>query len=158
MENELRRYPDVETGGLLLGYSDADRGVFVAEAADGGYRNALREPCSFQYDEEYVAHVCAIVSALYTPPLDVVGIWHKHNCAGPVPFSQADEAMHAQLQDQSPFPCLSVLFEKTDDTGPDGARYDVRVFALGRPAHTDVSRQTRWLDAPGKENDRGRSE
>lgn len=96
MENELRRFPDTETGGLLLGYSDTLQGICILEATDGGYLNTIHEPYCFQYDDAYVTHVCGILSEMYTPPLDVVGIWHKHNSSCSVPFSLEDENLHSQ--------------------------------------------------------------
>ena len=72
MENELCRFPDRETGGLLLGYSDTLQGICILEATDGGYQNTIHEPYCFQYDDAYVTHVCGILSEMYTPPLDIV--------------------------------------------------------------------------------------
>ena len=90
MNNELARFPQTETGGLLLGHSDPAGGVRVWEATDGGYEKVLREESAFAYDREYVGHLCALLSGLYTPPLEIVGVWHKHNSpSSPVPFFRA---------------------------------------------------------------------
>ena len=146
MENELRRFPDTETGGLLLGYADPKQGIVVREATDSGYQNTIHEPCCFQYDNTYVAHICAVLSELYTPPLDVVGIWHKHNSTCAVAFSRADEEMHIQLLRQQDHPCLSVLFEKISGGETDEIQYNVRVFELGDLGHINVSQQIQWQE------------
>lgn len=144
MENELRRFPDTETGGLLLGYADMLNGVVVMEATDSGYQNTIHEPCCFQYDNAYILHICTVLSELYTPPLDVVGIWHKHNSSCPIVFSQADECLHAQLVRQFAYPCLSVLFEKTSSEENNQIHYDIHIFELGISKHIDVSRMVKW--------------
>ncbi len=131
MENELARYPDVETGGLLLGYSNAD-GVDVLEATDAG-PNAVRTADTFRMDPAYTAHMSRILSELHTPNLQVVGLWHKHNSVGEIPFSRTDEAAHRQLLALYPHPCLSILYEKEDDED-----YDGRVFLLEETGAQEV--------------------
>lgn len=140
MEQELARFPHLETGGLLLGRPLPGQGVAVVEATDPGYENTIREPACFGYDPAYQEHLCQVLSGLYDPPLELVGVWHKHNRRGTRPFSLADERMHRQLMENGG-PCLSVLFEK------EGPLYGVRVFALN-PAgpHADVSAATAWQD------------
>lgn len=140
MEKELGRFPDVETGGLLLGYADAQR-VVVLEATDSGYRNTIHEECCFSYDAEYEEHICGVLSELYDPPLDLVGVWHKHNSTASVPFSGADEKIHEQLL-QGGTPRLSILYEKESGEEP---RYRVRVFCLSRGGdHRDRTDETVW--------------
>ena len=146
IENELCRFPDTETGGLLLGYADIQQGVVVMEATDGGHQNVIHEPCCFQYDNTYAMHICTILAELYTPPLDVVGIWHKHNSPCPVAFSNADENLHAQLFRQFAHPCLSILFEKTSDSENNQIQYDMRVFELNSSKHIDISQQVEWQE------------
>lgn len=148
MENELARFPDTETGGLLLGYSDFHGGIHVAEAADGGYRNTIHESDCFAYDTDYEAHFCQVVGQLYTPPLEIVGIWHKHNRPSRIPFSDEDNALHRQLLQSSPFPCVSILFEKTESRG-ELASYEARVFLLSEAdQHIDITDSTNWKKAP----------
>lgn len=139
MNNELRRFPETETGGLLLGYSDAKRGVQILEATDGGYLNVLHEEAAFEYDIPYVEHICTILSELYTPPLDIVGVWHKHNSISEIPFSLSDENIHRQLVENMPYPCVSVLFEKTDTLGEKHEEYKMRIFELTSSGYFDIS-------------------
>lgn len=142
MNNELARFPQTETGGLLLGYSDPAGGVRVWEATDGGYEKVLREESAFAYDPDYVRHLCAVLSGLYTPPLEVVGVWHKHNSpSSPVPFSRADEKIHRQLVRGYDHPCLSVLFERTEEEDI----YEMRVFHLTEEGYREL------CEAPGPE-------
>ena len=125
MQQELSRYDDVETGGVLLG-DFADGILTIREATDGGYQNVIREKNTFQYDHDYVSHVASILSELYTPPLALIGVWHKHNrCGGEDPFSHADEKMHLQLQNTALQPAISILFEKAES-----GVYDMRAFLL----------------------------
>ena len=125
MQLELSKFDDVETGGILLGDFKDDT-LIIHEATDAGYQNVIREKATFQYDHEYVAHIASILSSLYTPPLFVAGVWHKHNRASDgEPFSHADELMHKQLQYTDLQPAISVLFEKAED-----GVYDMRVFLL----------------------------
>ena len=138
MENELAQYPDWETGGLLLGYSETDQSIRVLEATDGGY-DAIRESHEFQYDAKYVEHICGVLAGLYEPELQIVGMWHKHNYASEPPFSRTDEEMHQQLMDIQGHPCLSVLFEKKMDTA-DACDYDMRMFLLDQKGrHQEVT-------------------
>ena len=138
MHNELARFPDTETGGVLLGYSSQTDGVCVLEATDGGYRNVLHEESEFSYDAAYVEHVGTVLSELYTPALDLVGVWHKHNSPSDIPFSKADEMIHEQLTAGRAYPCLSVLFEKTG-SGPD--TYAMRVFVLTASGYSEITDQ-----------------
>lgn len=138
MENELRRFPHLETGGLLLGYSDSVYGIQVLEAVDGGYQNVLHESRTFQYDNAYVVHVCEQIAELYTPPLAVVGLWHKHNTRNEIPFSRADETMHNQMLELYDYPCLSVLFERGEPES-EGYHYQMRAFQLDGDGHIDIS-------------------
>lgn len=126
MKNEISRFPYLETGGLLLGYyHENDDVLHVIEATDGGYHKVIHEEIAFQYDVDYVTHVCDILIHLYEPELQIIGFWHKHNQQCKVHFSLADEKMHDQLLEMSNHPCLSILYEKTAED-----EYDVLIFLL----------------------------
>ena len=115
MEKEISRFPNLETGGMLLGYSDGEKEVIqVLEATDSGYQNTVHEENVFEYDSEYVEHMCVILSELYDPPLELEGVWHKHNSVCVTHFSRADEEMHRQLLEITSHPCVSILYEKID--------------------------------------------
>ncbi|MBD5526773.1 MAG: hypothetical protein HDR04_20715 [Lachnospiraceae bacterium] len=110
--SELKNYPDVETGGVLLGYIESDK-VYIKEVVCGGDA-AIREPGAFQYDADYIEEFSTITANRYTPPLYLVGIWHKHNHTLEPAFSYADYQMHRWLIGQ----CgrgISCLFQKRQD-------------------------------------------
>lgn len=146
IKNELSRFPDTETGGLLLGYSEAGSDIHILEATDSGYQNVIHEMSCFQYDTAYEAHLCHILSQLYQPPLQLVGVWHKHNSVHSdhdIPFSSADEKMHRQLM-QNDGPCISLLFEKSSGQSKK-IRYKASVFLLcSNGDHQNISDSTVW--------------
>lgn len=146
IEIELSRFPDTETGGLLLGYSEPGHGVLILEATDSGYRNVIHEAGCFQYDIAYEEHLCGLLRQLYQPSLQLIGVWHKHNSVhsgNAIPFSGADENMHRQLMENS-WPCISILFEKSSDHNED-IRYKASVFLLSADgAHQNITDSTIW--------------
>lgn len=146
IEVELSHFPEMETGGLLLGYSEENEGILILEATDSGYRDVIREVGRFQYDIAYEEHLCNLLSQLYHPPLQLVGVWHKHNSVhtnGFIPFSDADENMHFQLM-KNGGPCVSILYEKTG--GRDGnINYKASVFLLSiNGEHQNITKSVKW--------------
>lgn len=145
MEADLKRYPDVETGGLLLGYSATDNAyIQVLEATDGGYQHTVHEKNAFEYDQAYEVHISNVLASLYDPPLDIVGVWHKHNHSCITHFSDSDEKIHEQLIQEAPYPCLSVLYEKSSEINTCCKRYQVYVCLLTKNGQEDVSRIVEW--------------
>lgn len=115
MQCEIGRFTDRETGGVLLGYALDDE-LRIVEAVDGGYTGVLRESGRFMYNADYVEHVSNILSALYSPPLELVGVWHKYNHALPPVFSQEDEEMHCRLLSLVRHDVCSILFQKRENS------------------------------------------
>ncbi len=109
--NEFEKYPDVETGGVLLGYFSKSYSKVVRAVAGG--EKAVREPGSFEYDSRYVEDECNKVSDLYSPPLELVGLWHKHNHILEPAFSKADIDMHSMVLNDGRG--ISCLFQKKCD-------------------------------------------
>lgn len=146
MANELNRFPDTETGGLLLGYSEAENGISILEVTDSGYQNTIHTLGSFQYDTAYEEHLCNFLSQLYQPPLQLIGVWHKHNSAhrdDALPFSYADENMHQQLMENR-CPCVSILFEKISKEQKN-THYRTRIFLLSPSGkHQDITDTAVW--------------
>lgn len=146
IEIELSHFPDAETGGLLLGRTDPENNLYIFEATDSGYQNTIHTPGSFQYDAAYEEHLCCFLSQLYQPPLQLIGVWHKHNSIhsdDSLPFSTADEKIHRQLTENS-YPCVSVLFEKASKS-KDSIRYNTRIFLLSpNGKHRDITDVTVW--------------
>lgn len=146
MEQELGCFPDLETGGLLLGYSGPEQDILVLEATDSGYQNTIHEAGCFQYDAAYEEHMANVLSRLYAPQLRLVGVWHKHNAVHSdqgMPFSRADEKIHAQLM-QNGCRCISILFEKDSRDGPQ-ISYKTTVFLLFPDGcHWDITDLVVW--------------
>ncbi len=111
MKCELSSWPDVETGGVLLGYNTG-RKTIIIEATDPGYRNVIREKGKFAYDNDYVEYVATRISHLYDPPLRLVGVWHKHNHSFDPIFSEEDNSIHNRICDITKSECCSILFQK----------------------------------------------
>lgn len=145
IEIELSRFPNTETGGLLLGYSEPG-GVHVLEATDSGYQDVIHEIGCFQYDIAYEEHLCNLISQLYQPPLQLIGVWHKHNSVhsnNVILFSRADENMHRQLM-KNDNRCISILFEKSGRASA-SVRYKSSVFLLSASGeHKNITSSTMW--------------
>ncbi len=126
IQYELSLFPDLETGGILLGHIDKSI-INVIEAIDGGFDNAVRKTGSFQYDSKYVEHVANHVRILYNPPLELVGVWHKHNHSLDPGLSFSDESIGREMRRITNQDCISVLFQKH---GSFGEEYLVKVFQI----------------------------
>lgn len=150
IEAELSCFPDTETGGLLLGYSETGADILILEATDSGYRDVIHETGCFQYDIAYEKHLCSLLSQLYQPPLQLVGVWHKHNLAHAnniIPFSSADENIHRQLMEND-CPCISILFEKSSEQN-ENVHYKASVFLLSIGGeHQNITKAVIWDKNP----------
>lgn len=112
-----------------MGYIDVqEKKIEIVEAIDGGV-HAKHDYGTYSYDANYVSHVAGIVSELYEPCLQVIGVWHKHNHAFNPPFSDDDEDMHRKMLEISGGMAVSILFQKINDDG----EYDMRTFVLRTP-------------------------
>lgn len=65
-----------ETGGVFLGYRQEDI-WYVIESVDPG-PNSIFRPSYFEYDQNYINHLINKVSRLYSPQLELIGLWHRH--------------------------------------------------------------------------------
>lgn len=65
-----------ETGGVFLGYRKDDV-WYVIESIDPG-PNSVFQPAYFEYDQDYINHLINKISRLYSPQLDLIGLWHRH--------------------------------------------------------------------------------
>lgn len=119
---ELEEYPDVETGGVLLGYSSNDYWNII-EATDPGIK-AVRKTAEIQCDMEYLEHTVNILNRIYNPSLEQVGVWHKHNHSYNPPFSETDKEMHIKLASAQSHDIVSILFQKENETD----EYSIHVF------------------------------
>ena len=73
---ETQEKIQTETGGVFLGYRKDDV-WYVIESIDPG-PNSVFQPAYFEYDQEYINHLINKVSRLYSPQLDLIGLWHRH--------------------------------------------------------------------------------
>jgi hypothetical protein len=76
IEQEVGRFsPSLETGGILIGHSDASGWIRVTHASGPGPR-AVHQPTYFLRDTEYCA---AILADCYEKfGVDYIGEWHSH--------------------------------------------------------------------------------
>ena len=125
MTYEIERSRELETGGVLLGWLYGEE-LRIVEAIDGGFR-AESTKYSFAYDEQYVLHLMERLMSLYTPPLQLVGLWHKHNSFHERPFSHADMDLHKQMYEIAGGQAVSCLFQKRADTS-----YEMGTYRLER--------------------------
>lgn len=65
-----------ETGGVFLGYRKGDV-WYVIESVDPG-PNSIFQSTYFEYDQNYINHLINKISRLYSPQLDLIGLWHRH--------------------------------------------------------------------------------
>lgn len=147
MHAALEAYPDVETGGLLLGYR-TERAVVITDALWAG-PDARQKKASLTLDMKYAnyeaeraaalhGHAAAVCHTVRTAAVtrhevgaadkpEIVGIWHKHNhCLNP-PFSKEDHQAHRQLVKALGSSVVSVLFQKKHGTNN---RYVMWVFSV----------------------------
>ena len=74
IEWECRKYPDLETGGLLVGFRNPEQ-VSITHATGPG-PNADRSAHHFTKDTPYLQSVLQLLGNYYR--VDYLGIWHKH--------------------------------------------------------------------------------
>lgn len=120
---DIGRFPDKETGGILLGYFHEEEGdLEVLEATDSG-PNGIHGKSHFSFDQEYTEHQVSFLSRMHHPPLKVIGVWHKHNHAYNPPFSEQDEELHIEMLETSKAGVVSILFQKVEED-----QYKMRKF------------------------------
>lgn len=118
---ELSRYPNCETGGLLIGTRDKGN-ISIIESTDAGMC-AMHELGRVVIDIQYSKHLMDTVSDIYKEKMYLLGIWHKHNHDFNPPFSIDDHECHEMLRKQLKNDIVSVLFQKKQDD-----EYVMRVF------------------------------
>jgi hypothetical protein len=96
-----------ESGGLLLGHF-IDGIWYIIESSDPGYNNSVFRHSYHESDEQYVNHVCAILSRIYKYPLNFLGMWHRH--PGSLDsFSGTDDMTNAKYAKSAGNGCISLL-------------------------------------------------
>ena len=81
IELECWRYPDTETGGILVGFRDKDQ-VTITDATGPGPQSE-RSPQHFIKDTAYLQAVLNLLFEYYQ--VNYLGVWHKHPEAMPYP-------------------------------------------------------------------------
>jgi integrative and conjugative element protein (TIGR02256 family) len=89
IERECRRYPDAETGGILVGFrtghsTDADVSVIITHATGPG-PNSQRSAAHFVKDTPYLQSELEMLFQYHQ--VNYLGVWHKHPSDLPVPSS-----------------------------------------------------------------------
>lgn len=104
--SEVLKEISTETGGILLGYRNDSEWV-VVEAIDPG-PNSIFQVAYFEYDQPYVMHQVNRVRYYYDPPLDLLGLWHRHPGSFDQ-FSRTDDGTNQSFASMSPFGAISGL-------------------------------------------------
>ena len=89
---ETEAHPDVETGGLLLGFVDEDRTAVVVRATGPG-PNAKRSRSEFRRDVEYAQGEVERAAAEYGDRGLYIGEWHSHLVPDPQPSALDAESL-----------------------------------------------------------------
>lgn len=111
IQSELESYPDVETGGILLGWKVGQL-WFVRQVVSSGVK-CVRTPYHYSMDShEATERVQAICDC--KPSYDVLGIWHKHNHNISPYFSADDMRTNYAYADINSFGAISILATKTE--------------------------------------------
>lgn len=110
IKRELRRYPEMETGGVLLGCRLG--AVLLVLAATSSGEKSLHERCRFEMDMEHaVSAANAIIEEYRALNCRVVGIWHNHNNDCRI-FSYDDIQTNSAYARLNSFGVVSVLVTK----------------------------------------------
>lgn len=75
IEQAVRKRPDLETGGILMGYSLGEEEWLVTYASDPG-PNAIHQPHSIMFDDQYLFQLIKRQSRRRR--WDYIGDWHSH--------------------------------------------------------------------------------
>lgn len=84
--------PEVETGGILIGYRDTDGRVHVLEATDAG-PNAVETAVRFERDRDYCQARVDDAARRLAERGQYVGEWHSHLEADPRPSARDIESL-----------------------------------------------------------------
>lgn len=103
---ETQEKIQTETGGVFLGYRKDDV-WYVIESIDPG-PNSVFQPAYFEYDQDYINHLINKVSRLYSPQLDLIGLWHRHPGSFDS-FSGTDDGTNTKYAELNEQGAISVL-------------------------------------------------
>lgn len=115
IKRELRRYPELETGGILLGVNVG--GILIVIDTTSSGENSTHEKCRFEMDMSFALNeVNSVIEKYCLLDLRIVGIWHNHNNEYCV-FSDDDMQTNKAYARLNVFGAVSVLM--THENGED---------------------------------------
>ena len=89
IERECRRYPDEETGGIMVGLRDKEQVIMTHATGPGP--NSQRSAHHFVKDTPYLQSVLNLLAQYYQ--VNYLGVWHKH--PGDMAFPSAGDVASA---------------------------------------------------------------
>jgi len=81
---EMQRFPNLEVGGVLLGYIIDEDTIFIKTASEGGPK-AIHEEFYFQADPNYIDMIIDMEYANSEGKVVYLGEWHTHPQIHPEP-------------------------------------------------------------------------
>lgn len=95
-----------ETGGVFLGCYH-DNTWYIIETVDPGPKSVFRQDY-FEYDQPYTSHLINKRARLYSHPLTLIGLWHRHPGSFDI-FSSTDDGTNATYAKLKPEGAISIL-------------------------------------------------
>lgn len=105
--SEIDKYPDVETGGVLLGFFE-DKNIIIKKATDAGPK-AIRERYDFKCDVAYTDMLIDMEFANSNGKIFYIGEWHTHPQRKPFP-SETDLDSLDNLSSTNRTTSIALLF------------------------------------------------
>lgn len=136
IELECRKYPDAETGGILVGFREEGQ-VAITHATGSGPR-ADRSAHHFTKDTPYLQSVLKLLNHYHQ--VDYLGVWHKHPES--MPFPSEGDILSAMEEVGDPDMRLEELI--TPICLLDQGRVDIRPYVIKE----DRFHSVRWESAP----------
>lgn len=145
---EIARRPRLETGGVLVGFTDSHLNAVVVTAASGPGPKAHHGPFTFNRDREFCQAFLDRYAAATSRRVDFVGEWHKHPEPDPRP-SDVDRSTYRALASnrnaRTPRPVVLIAGTESirqDDGSVEGYTH-VNGFIFR--ADGEIQRSIRWL-------------
>lgn len=105
IQYEVKRYPTVETGGILMGVPLSNGNFLVTHATSAG-PNAIRKPNTFKKDWCYTLNVLDYLEKRYS--VIYLGEWHSHTSIGKPSFKDIIAMKRVAHKNKAPLLLLIV--------------------------------------------------
>ena len=105
IQYEVKRYPAVETGGILIGAPLSHGNYLVTHATSPG-PSAFRRPTVFKKDWSYTINVLKYLENRHS--VIYLGEWHSHTLAGKPSFQDVIAMKRVALKNKGPLLLLIV--------------------------------------------------